>query len=482
MTARLLMICLDGADSPLLDRHSANGSLPHLAALRARGRAHRLSSPPGSTDDAIWASFQYAVDVGEHGRYNYRLPLSDGRVGMAHVDEVDRLAFWDELSSQGKRVAIIDVPKCREPRPLNGIHLVDWLVHGRYFTTPRSEPPSLAAEVLERFGPAPPSRCGYEQPFLRDGEIRDIVHNLRTGVALKRSAGLHYLASEPWDLFVIGFKEAHCAGHTFWDLDINHPAYDPKRHARLGDPLMSILRDIDNAVGDLIAAAGSSAEVVVFSTTDFEPNGGLGHLMPGIVDRLNAHLSASSAGPIERLPGASGPALPPTDWHCAILPYNENCAALRVTRRSQNPFANAHSAAPPDPLLLQEIETQLRSLRDAATGQSVVSAITRPSSELKGSRAPNLPDLLIHYTSGVVPRAVVSPSLGRIEVRAKTLTNLLKDYARSFLRRPLLMRPGNHSAGGFLIAAGASVTAAIADVRTMAGFGSLAKTVLGRSS
>ena len=38
MTARLLMIGLDGADGRLLDRHSADGSLPHLAALRARGR------------------------------------------------------------------------------------------------------------------------------------------------------------------------------------------------------------------------------------------------------------------------------------------------------------------------------------------------------------------------------------------------------------------------------------------------------------
>jgi predicted AlkP superfamily phosphohydrolase/phosphomutase len=457
------MIGLDGADGRLLDRHSTDGSLPHLAALRAHGRAHRLSAPPGITDDAVWASFQYGVEVGEHGRYHYRLPLGEGRIGMAHRAEEDRLAFWDDLSSQGMRVAVLDVPKCRNPRPLNGIHLADWLVHGRYFELPRSQPPSLATDILERFGPAPPSRCAYRQPVLEDDDVRDIMGNLRAGVAKKRSAGLHYIASEPWDLFVLAFKEAHCCDHAFWDFDAGHPAFDPARRARLGDPRMTILRDVDGAVGDLVAAAGPSAEVVVFSTTDFEPNGCFNHLMPEIVDRLNALLSACPATPIAPAQSDSRAAPPPSGWQCAILPYNENCTALRVARRSPAAFADAGPAVPPDPRTLQAIEMQLSSLQDADTGERVVSKITRPSSELEGSRAATLPDLLIHCASGRFPRAVESPRLGRIEGRIPA------------------MRPGNHRAGGFLVAAGALAASAVADVRTMAGLGPLARTVLGRA-
>ena len=463
MPARLLMIGLDGADGRLLDRHSADGSLPHLAALRARGRVQCLTAPPGITDDATWASFQYAVEVGEHGRYHYRLPLGEGELGMAHRQEEDRLTFWDELSSLGVRVAILDVPKCRNPRPLNGIHLVDWLVHGRYFDQPRSQPPALAAEILDRFGHAPSSRCGYRQPVLGDGDVRDITGNLRAAVAKKRAAGLHYLAAEPWDLFVVGFKEAHCCGHAFWDFDAGHPAHDPARRARLGDPTMTILRDVDSAVGDLVAAAGPSAEVVVFSTTEFVPNGCLNHLMPGIVERLNARLSASPATPLALAPTGSRPAPSPSGWQCAILPYNENCTALRVTRRSPTPRAEARPAVRPDPRPLEAIEAELRSLRDAATGERVVSTITRPSSELVGSRATTLPDLLVHCASGCFPDAVESQSLGRIEGRIPA------------------MRPGNHRAGGFVVAAGTFVTAAIADVRSIAGFGSLAMSVLDRS-
>ena len=237
-----------------------------------------------NTDDALWASFQYGVPVGEHGRYHYRIQLSIGKFGMAHIEEGDWNPFWRSLTDKGLRVAVLDVPKCPAPRPLSGIHLVDWLVHGRYFGEPKSFPPSLATEIVERFGPAPPSRCGYQQNALSEEDVIEMVGNLRSSVAKKRAAGLWYLAAEPWDLFVIGFKEAHCAGHSLWNfVDVRHAEYDPTRNIRLGEPVRTIFEDIDAAVGELVACAGPGAEVVVFSTGDMEPNGTLEHLMPEIV-------------------------------------------------------------------------------------------------------------------------------------------------------------------------------------------------------
>jgi hypothetical protein len=422
MTARLLIIGLDGADGRTLDRGSVGGELPSLAALRARGRAGRLSAPPGSTDDALWASFHYGVGVGEHGRYHSHFPREDGRLVRAYWQEQDRPAFWDDLSDQGRRVAVLDVPKVRNPRPLNGIHLADWLAHGRYFPKPRSQPTALAAEVLARFGQAPPSRCGHRQPPLSDDDIGEIEGHLRAAAAMKRAAGLYYLAAEPWDLFLIGFKEAHCASHAFWDFDPGHPAHDPGRRARLGDPVMRVLRNLDDAVGELVAAAGPAAEVLVFSPTDFGPNGGLGHLGPAIVERLNARVQGG----------------------CAILPYNESCLALRVGDGGR----------------LGEIERLLSALTDAETGRPAMSAITRPSADHAGSRTRLLPDLLLLCAPGAFPRAVTSPELGLIEADAPS------------------MRPGNHIGGGFAVGAGSRVTKALGEVRTLADIGALARTVL----
>lgn len=466
MSARLLMIALDGADGRLLDQYSADGSLPHLAELRTRGRTQRLSAPIGVTDDAIWASFQYAVNVGEHGRYHFYFPGCDGRMRKAHWLENEYQTFWEELSNQGMRVGIIDIPKCNNPRPINGIHLADWLVHGRYFPKPRSQPPALASDVLTRFGTAPPSQCGYLQHALTDCEVGELERNLHQGVSLKRAAGLHYLTAGGWDLFAIGFKEAHCGSHAFWDFDADHPAHDPERKTRLGDPLKSILRNIDEAIGELVAAAGPDAEVLVFSPTNIEPNGTLFHLMPAIIERLNAQLAAANSRSVDQSLGGSGiPAkLPQSCWQCAILPYNENCAALRVTRMDDSAASAASLAEPPDVLTLQFCEDRLRSLRDADSGVYVISSITRPASELAGNRARSLPDLLVHYASGLFPRAVTSATLGRFQGNCPP------------------MRPGNHSAGGFAIGAGKFIDEAMAGIQTIADLGSLAKAVLNRAN
>jgi len=456
VSARLLIIALDGADGALLDRWSADGTLPNLAALRARGGATRLFAPVGITDDALWASFQYSAGLGGHGRYHWLQRLDSGKMDIAYLNEAGREAFWNTLSDQGMRVAVFDVPKCGLPGPINGIHLVDWLVHGRYFSEPKSYPASLAAEVVEQFGPAPPSRCAYKGPACSDAELQDITANLRTSVARKRAAGLHYLASGSWDLFVIAFKEAHCAGHQLWDFtDPRHADHNSARAAALGDPVRTIFKDLDAAVGNLAAAVGQNAAIAVFSTSDMEPNATLEHLMPEIVNRLNRRIGQSLLPRelrriMSRLMSTAPPLKP-----CELLPYNENCTAIRV-----NPQRDSLRRSPGNERtkaeMLDEVESILRELADADTGQSVVAAIDRPSANYDGPRAAALPDLLIVYKAGAFPRAVVSPRLGRIDAE-----------------RPSI-RAGNHASGGFLIFAGESFV----NVKAVQDLGPMAAKVL----
>ncbi len=445
------MIGLDGADSGLVGRCIANGSAPNLAALQARGRTKRLSAPAGLTDDAIWACFQYGVGVGEHGRYNNIMRQEDGRFGQSHLAEATLPTFWDELSSNGFKVAIFDVPKCHPPRPTNGIHLADWLVHGRYSDKPQSYPKSLADEILDRYGPAACS-CDCRHPPAEEAKVRESVDTLRNCVARKLSAGLHYLTDDFWDLFVIGFKDIHCCCHGFWDLmDPGHPAYDPQRTAQLGDPATLVLEDIDRAVGDLVAAAGADADVVVFSTSDFAPNGTLSHLLPVLVARINQHLARHGEDASEAMQG----------WRCQMLPYTDGAGALRVLhdrRISRGSAANAGNAS----LVVAEIESLLGDLTDADTGAKMVSSFSRPSRELQGSRSERLPDLLIHYARCAAPRTIVSSRLGRIS-----------------RERPSI-RPGNHIPGGFLITMGEAACKAADQVKAMEDFAQLASSILYR--
>lgn len=510
MPARLLMIALDGADSRRLERWSEDGTLPNLAALRRKGRTRRLVGPLVTTDDSLWASFQYGLGEGAHGRLFYHALESSGDLGWTFLAEGGRETFWDRLGARGTRIAIFDVPKCAEIKPVNGIHLADWLVHGRYYNEPRSAPEGLAAEVIARFGPAPPSICGYYQPALSDEQLHEIGVNIRASVVQKRAAALHYLAAEPWDLFIVGFKEAHCAGHGLWNLaDPDHPEFDAARSERLGWPVRRIFMDLDVAIGDLVAAAGPAADIVVFSTTEMEPNGSIDHLLPQLVRRLNRaasgqpatwvgrtfdrldaalsgraavfleralrRLDATVAGhPVRRIEhvfarvdgGVGGwPArwlrqafratygVEPRASPLVILPFTDNAGALRVT-----------DAGPADPAsrarLVQQVDALLRELTDAETGLPVVTSIHCPSVECHGARAASLPDILFHYRSKLIPCEIRSPRLGRM---------------RATTRR---RRPGNHVMGGLAVAAGPRAAAAAERLTSLDDFEAFAMTVL----
>src|SRR5207245_1995314 len=66
--------------------------------------------------------------------------------------------FWDALSAEGRRVAILDVPKTVPSPRINGIHIVDWGTHDPEldFCT---APESLASEIEARFGVHPVDQC-----------------------------------------------------------------------------------------------------------------------------------------------------------------------------------------------------------------------------------------------------------------------------------------------------------------------------------
>jgi len=465
------MICLDGADGRMLDQYSTDGSLPNLTALRLKGTARPLTAPRGSTDDALWASFQYTLKVGEHGRYSNITPQRNDRLGMAHESE-ELPAFWDHLSQEGLQVAVLDVPKCPAPRPLNGIHLVDWLTHGEYFQSPQGFPHSLVDEVLQKFGRRSAHPCDYLELQIDRKEPDRIVTRMMLEISMKRTAGLHYLNSKSWDLFCIAFSQLHCINHKFWDFDSIPPIDQLKIRNK---PIFEVLQGIDEAVGAFILAAGPEAECIVLAPTDFEINGSLQHLVPAIIARINTRLSKQFGRPA-RLHWPFGRRIlrrigrrrlddwwgDPGTWPCTILPFSDNALAVRVAATGKRRLFRDSASTPPQSDLLDAIEKELLDLRGDSDGQPAIESITRLSLSQRGPRANNLPDLLVHYRSGYFPSAVRSPGIGRVAVQSPA------------------WRKGNHRDGGFIVASGQESEGQLHSVQTMSDIGRLAQDVLFR--
>ena len=193
---------------------------------------------------------------------------------------------------------------------------------------------------------------------------------------------------------------------------------------------------------------------MVFTATEMIANASIDHLLPALVARLNRAFS----GPPFAMWGETIKSRKIRRFYrrllgeppLSILPYNENCAALRINVPAAD-TGRREEIADKSIQLLSEIV-------DTATGKPVVEAIDRPSRQYGGARSNRLPDLLIRLVPGVIPTTASSPALGRIDAA------------------PPVLRPGNHAGNGFFIATGAD--AAAVKLKEISGIGSFCESVL----
>ncbi|MEQ9569023.1 MAG: alkaline phosphatase family protein, partial [Longimicrobiales bacterium] len=294
-TPRVLAVGLDSVDRGLLMRLVGEGRLPHLAELLASGRFAPVRSPPGLGDDAVWASFSSGLPPGRHARFFWQR-LWPGRYDMTGHRDDDSVPppFWDTLARAGRRVAVIDVPKSPMVTRDGCVQLCDWLVHGRDGPT-RSHPADLAVRILEAYGDDRIDRPGTDDflcgehalpPDLHD----EFLHRLHAGLEAKGRAVGALLDDGPWDLFLVVFKEGHCAGHEFWS-----------RVGQADDPVADTYARLDAVVGELLARVDDDTHVLVFSGLGMAENHTAEHLLDRALLRLEPHLSRLVADAWPRL-------------------------------------------------------------------------------------------------------------------------------------------------------------------------------------
>lgn len=442
------MLGLDSASATLVRRWTANGALPNLRALQQEGVSGVLRSPPGLGDDATWASFYTCTTPGAHGRYYFH-SIQPASYEFPFVQDADarREPFWNALSREGRRVAVIDVPKCPPSQNVNGLHLTDWRVHGRDNRT-RSTPPELAAELSRRFGEDRTDRAGTgdwlcRMDALNERELPVFLEHLLQSIEHKTMLAEELMARERWDLFLLVYKEAHCAGHQCWHLvDPVHPAYSRDVAERLADPLLRIYQALDRAIGRLREGLSPDTLLIVFSDLDMGPNYTAEHLLDDVLIALEETLWPPSSRwrrwyeTAMRLKNRS---LPRHAFRPAFqLEHNEISGAVRLNVRGREPFGVINPGAELEAYCTR-LTAELLQLVNPATGGPVVDDVLRCDRIYRGENSDRLPDLLVVWHRNAPIESVHSPTLGSIRPRASGL------------------RPGNHLHNGFCLAVGPAV-------------------------
>lgn len=262
MSARCMIIGLDGADWSVIDKLVSLGRLPHIQRLLEQGARADLNSTTPPMTLPSWSSMLTGCHPGTHGIFDFVMRDSrtdDWTLQFVNANHRGVPTIHEWLSMQGKRVASIAVPTTWPPYPVNGV-----MVSG--FDSPVStgidgsfcHPPELYDELLRRFGGL--KFADFQESAVDEDWLQDARRLLLSEIERKQQIGMWLLEQEEWDCFMLLFGESDTASHHFWRYyDENSPRHldvDP----RLKDTIPAVYERLDVAVGQLIQEA--NAEVV----------------------------------------------------------------------------------------------------------------------------------------------------------------------------------------------------------------------------
>lgn len=248
------MVGWDGAAWDLAAPLMAEGRLPNLAGLVARGRTADLESTAIPISSAAWTTATTGLEPGETGIYSFLQPV-EGSYEPRLVSARDNrgVPLWRILSARGRDVIVWGVPLTWPPEPVRGVMVSGML-------SPLDDVwthPAPLTQVLSARGMVPDLGIWRDRTQLTP-------QRLASQLALKEKALLDTFENRDWSFALVVFK----------NLDVlSHRAYTPNPRGEVA----ALMERLDRTLGALIEAAGPNANVVVMSDHGF-------HTYPRVFD------------------------------------------------------------------------------------------------------------------------------------------------------------------------------------------------------
>jgi len=407
---RVLVIGIDGAAPAALERWMGDGELPALASLRERGCFGPMRSTPNMMSPSAWTSIATGVNPGRHGIFGFfdRVP---GTRRFAKSDARARCAdpWWVIASRAGARTLTLNMPCSWPVDEVNGLQVAGWLAPCA--TAPGfTHPPGLADELRRIFRAYPVHSDVLRLVAARRHEAarRRITQNLRR----KAEIAEHLIGREGWDLMCVVFSDTDAAQHYYWHLsDPSHPARDDRLRDRVGDIVLAAYREVDRAVGRLIARADNPDAVMVVSDHGAGRNHGGPLYLPPLLDRLGWQVRRRSwwwraaralrdrvpAGLKHRIAGrarerASELVVGDIDW-ARTLAFSF-CEGGRADIWLTGERDDRERT-------VREVRDTLMQCRDRASGEAVIDELPHRDDLYQGPLVARAPDLLVRWRDDI---------------------------------------------------------------------------------
>ena len=242
---RVVLIGVDGATWNVIDPLIAEGKLPHLQALMARGAHANLETVEPVNSPTVWTSMATGQPPEVTGIASFVVDERD--------IQVPRVFEW--LAHQGLRVGAYQYLVTWPPRPLpNGFVIPGWLSGG-----PETSPADLASVYRYDIDGLRSPRSFFDVSFEE--------------LEKKPRAFNELLERFELDAGAVSFYALDNLGHRFWAHSFPD-TFDAETVAGLEPEFRGALQKayagLDRAVGEIVAALPEETAVVIVSDHGFE--------------------------------------------------------------------------------------------------------------------------------------------------------------------------------------------------------------------
>lgn len=269
MTYRCFVIGLDGATFDLILPWVAQGKLPAMAQVLARGAWGQLRSTVPPMTGPAWTTFATGANPARHSIYDwvYREP---GTYNFVPATAANRRlpSLWSLLSAAGRRVAVVNVPMTFPPEPVNGLLISGLPTPSKQVTF--THPPELAQEIERITG----NYILYPDPgqAYSDAGVDAFLARLYQTTETRIKLVENLRGREAWDFFMVVFNGTDTVQHAMWKfMSPAHPLHDPAKAAKYGDAILTFYQFLDRWLATQIASLPPDTVLMLMSDHGFGP-------------------------------------------------------------------------------------------------------------------------------------------------------------------------------------------------------------------
>lgn len=252
-----VIVGVDGMEWSVVEKLQAEGKMPNLAALRARGVSTKLATDYGAASPVVWTTVATGVDKDDHGITGFSVTTPTGTVPVSStLRKVP--AIWNMASGQGKRALVLGWWGSWPAEPIKGVVVTDRAVRPIADRVSPAEFEPLFANELKL---AMADRAQFPKDEDAGAEDRMVAWFFER------------YAPRNFDLSIGYFHGIDLVSHKYWKFwePGPFPASDPKDLAQHQDKVPGKYRAVDGAIGRIVKAAPADANVLVISDHGFGP-------------------------------------------------------------------------------------------------------------------------------------------------------------------------------------------------------------------